>query len=82
LINLTFFSLNFRGYNNPPSAADSLLPIASTSYHGDPIELPKSDAKGGTGVEKKNNKRRKPASNGNAGGASGDLNGMSKSAFR
>ncbi|GAA5878928.1 hypothetical protein JCM16303_007235 [Sporobolomyces ruberrimus] len=77
-----------KGYNNPPTASDSLLPIASTSYHGEPIELEglKGGGKGsGTGVEvKKNNKRRKPANaaNGVGGNGNGDLNGMSKSAYR
>ncbi|GAA5910731.1 uncharacterized protein JCM6883_000295 [Sporobolomyces salmoneus] len=74
-----------KGYNNPPSAKDSLLPIATTSYHGEPIEvdLSKEAGGGGTGVEKKNNKRRKPsASAARQGNASGDLNGMSKSAYR
>ncbi|GAA6010751.1 hypothetical protein JCM11491_002929 [Sporobolomyces phaffii] len=73
-----------KGYNNPPTASDSLLPIASTSYHGDPIALdPNAGQGGGTGVEpKKNNKRRKPAAASGSGTPRGDLNGMSKSAYR
>ncbi|GAA5969878.1 hypothetical protein JCM3765_002925 [Sporobolomyces pararoseus] len=75
-----------KGYNNPPTAADSLLPIASTNHHGEPLVVEtnteSSIVGGGGGVEKKNNKRRKPSSS--AGGSSnGDpLNGMSKSAYR
>ncbi|GAA5928299.1 uncharacterized protein JCM15063_003843 [Sporobolomyces koalae] len=76
-----------KGYNNPPSAKDSLLPIASTSYHGEPIDLGTipGAGTGGTGVEKRSNKRRKPSANGTLASTKEgavDLNGMSKSAYR
>ncbi|GAA5861591.1 hypothetical protein JCM3774_002638 [Rhodotorula dairenensis] len=66
------------GYNNPPTAADSLLPIQSTSKDG-------SEATTEVTAAPKNNKRRKRAastgSKGAAGGAQ-DYAGVSKSAFR
>ena len=73
-----------RGYNNPPTARDSLLPIASTNYHGEPL-VPSSaetPSGGGTGVEKKNNKRRKPSNTSSSASGGDPLNGMSKSAYR
>ncbi|GAA5989716.1 hypothetical protein JCM10908_000605 [Rhodotorula pacifica] len=65
------------GYNNPPTAADSLLPIQSTSKDG--LEVTTEPA-----AAPKNNKRRKRAAStgGNSAAGSQDYAGMSKSAFR
>ncbi|CEQ40401.1 SPOSA6832_02045 [Sporobolomyces salmonicolor] len=65
------------GFNNPPTAADSLLPIASTSHTGETLEVEPAKAD-----EKRSNKRRKPAAGG--AGAAGDKApaGVSKSAWR
>lgn len=65
------------GYNNPPTAADSLLPIQSTS----------KDGSGATGdavlAPVKSNKRRKRSQSAAGGAApSTDYGGVSKSAFR
>ncbi|GAA5907860.1 hypothetical protein JCM5296_005804 [Sporobolomyces johnsonii] len=67
------------GFNNPPTAADSLLPIASTSHTGEALEVEPAQA-----GEKRSNKRRKPAPAGSAGGAAGEKApaGVSKSAWR
>ncbi|KAG0658043.1 hypothetical protein C6P46_006104 [Rhodotorula mucilaginosa] len=66
------------GYNNPPTAADSLLPIQSTSKDGSEAVTEVAAA------PKKNNKRRKRAASTGGNGLAGqqDYAGVSKSAFR
>ncbi|GAA5820441.1 hypothetical protein JCM10212_006119 [Sporobolomyces blumeae] len=69
-----------KGFDNPPTAADSLLPIASTSRDGqhaldlDAVTTAQAQA------NKKDNKRRKPSGPSRAN--QDDLKGMSKSAWR
>ncbi|GAA5825802.1 hypothetical protein JCM11251_000375 [Rhodosporidiobolus azoricus] len=65
-----------RGQDNPPTAADSLLPITTTAKDG--TEAKTEDGEG----KKRSNKRRKGAAGGGGGGGQQDMAGMSKSAYR
>ncbi|GAA5906014.1 hypothetical protein JCM6882_003536 [Rhodosporidiobolus microsporus] len=64
-----------RGQDNPPTAADSLLPITTTAKDGTQVQ-------GELGEGKKRSNKRRKAGGAGGGGVPQDLTGMSKSAYR